>query len=149
MGKKPVLGKRGYVDPNESSSTTDANETEKKRARNEPTSPTSKTATAASGSGGTTGTTGSSGTSSAETEDNGTSSSSDDTQKKVKKLKIRLFGHFVVGHGLSNLGNTCYMNSILQMLCHLPKFKEEMAKIQYKIDEEGQPFLFALKDLIA
>ena len=41
------------------------------------------------------------------------------------------------------------MNSILQVLCHLPKFKEELAKIQYKIDEEGQPFLLALKDLIA
>ena len=45
-----------------------------------------------------------------------------ETEKRLAYLKRK----FIVGHGLANLGNTCYMNCIIQLLAHLYKFREEL-----------------------
>lgn len=39
-----------------------------------------------------------------------------------------------MGHGLSNIGNSCYMNSIIQALANNPIFRYEI-KLLLKEDE--------------
>ena len=36
-----------------------------------------------------------------------------------------------VGPGLRNLGNTCYLNATLQVLCHLPPLAQHLLETNY------------------
>ena len=50
----------------------------------------------------------------------------DESNIQSEKRLAYMRRKFVVGHGLANLGNTCYMNCIIQLLSHLYKFREEL-----------------------
>lgn len=56
---------------------------------------------------------------------------------------------FIIGHGLSNIGNSCYMNSIIQALASNPVFRYELAALVQ--DEETakakKPVSWALHQL--
>ena len=43
--------------------------------------------------------------------------------------RLKQVTKFIIGHGLANLGNSCYMNCILQVLSHLPYFFSRLQQI--------------------
>ena len=47
-----------------------------------------------------------------------------------KPRKIKAHSYFVPGHGLANLGNTCYLSTSMQVLAHLYPFKKALVKLQ-------------------
>lgn len=72
--------------------------------------------------------------------------------KKVLKIKnfflvfifyVDLFSKPI---GLKNLGNSCYMNSVLQVLAHTDDFKEYFLKNNFH--KEQKPLSFALKNFL-
>ena len=74
---------------------------------------------------------------------------------KIKKvLKIKNFFLIFIFYGdlfskpigLINLGNSCYMNSVLQVLAHTDDFKEYFLKNNF--DEGLKPLSFALKNFL-
>ena len=64
--------------------------------------------------------------------------------KTQKELKIKLFHQKDYARvGLTNIGNNCYLNSVLQLLKNIPKF----TYIFYLMDENSGKFLLSLKKL--
>ena len=49
--------------------------------------------------------------------------------------------------GLKNIGNSCYMNSILQILFRTPKFLENLRKYYYSQDYKDNPLINSLIEL--
>ena len=72
--------------------------------------------------------------------------------KKVLKIKNFFLVFIFYGDlfskpiGLKNLGNSCYMNSVLQVLAHTDDFKEYFLK--NKFHKEQKPLSFALKNFL-
>ena len=72
--------------------------------------------------------------------------------KKVLKIKNFFLVFIFYGDlfskpiGLINLGNSCYMNSVLQVLAHTDDFKEYFLKNNF--DEGLKPLSFALKNFL-
>ena len=65
-------------------------------------------------------------------------------QKTQKELKIKLFHKKNYAKvGLTNIGNNCYLNSVLQLLKNIPKFTYNF----YLMDENSGKFLLSLKKL--
>ena len=65
--------------------------------------------------------------------------------KKQQELKKKLFlGKNFAKVGLNNIGNNCYINSVLQILKNIPKFTYNFFKLQNNTDT----FLCSLKDLL-
>ena len=60
----------------------------------------------------------------------------DKTKKKYYEKKYALIG-------LSNIGNNCYMNAVLQVLKNIPQFTYNIIKL----NDEGDNFLIQLKNL--
>jgi len=64
--------------------------------------------------------------------------------KAQRELKIKLFTQKNYARvGLTNLGNNCYLNSVLQILKNIPKFTYNF----YLMDENSDRFLLSLKKL--
>ena len=64
--------------------------------------------------------------------------------KTQKELKIKLFNQKNYARvGLTNIGNNCYLNSVLQLLKNIPKFTYNF----YLMDENSGKFLLSLKKL--
>ncbi|TNV74577.1 hypothetical protein FGO68_gene4033 [Halteria grandinella] len=57
---------------------------------------------------------------------------------------------FIVGHGLSNIGNTCYINSIIQALACIPLFRKEVYSLAKggEEDQDKKPVTFSLFKLL-
>ena len=72
--------------------------------------------------------------------------------KKVLKIKNFFLVFIFYGDlfskpiGLKNLGNSCYMNSVLQVLAHTDDFKEYFLKNNFH--KEQKPLSFALKNFL-
>ena len=65
-------------------------------------------------------------------------------QKSQNKLKLELFHKKKFAQvGLTNIGNNCYLNSVLQILKNIPKFIYHF----YLMDENSDKFLLTLKNL--
>ena len=65
-------------------------------------------------------------------------------QKTQKELKIKLFHKKNYAKvGLTNIGNNCYLNSVLQLLKNIPKFIYNF----FLMDENSGQFLLSLKNL--
>ena len=65
--------------------------------------------------------------------------------KKQKELKLQLFSDKKYANvGLNNIGNNCYMNSVIQILKNIPKFTYNISILNDKSDN----FLFSLKNLL-
>ena len=76
---------------------------------------------------------------------------------KIKKvLKIRNFFLVFIFYGdlfskpigLKNLGNSCYMNSVLQVLAHTDDFKEYFLKNNFVEKQKQKPLSCALKNFL-
>lgn len=66
-------------------------------------------------------------------------------QKKQHELKLKLFSGEKYGRvGLKNIGNTCYINSVLQILKNIPKFTYNFSKLNNTSDK----FLNSLNNLL-
>lgn len=52
--------------------------------------------------------------------------------KNINLKKIKIDFEFQTQYGFDNIGNTCYMNSFLQILFHTPNFLIELKKIKKK-----------------
>ena len=64
--------------------------------------------------------------------------------KAQKELKIKLFSQKNYARvGLMNIGNNCYLNSVLQILKNIPKFIYNF----FLMDENSGQFLLSLKNL--
>ena len=72
--------------------------------------------------------------------------------KKVLKIKNFFLVFIFYGDlfskpiGLKNLGNSCYMNSVLQVLAHTDDFKEYFLNNNFK--EGSKPLSIALKKFL-
>ena len=65
--------------------------------------------------------------------------------KKQQEVKNKLFlGKNYAKVGLNNIGNNCYINSVLQILKNIPKFTYNF----YKLQDNNDTFLCSLKDLL-
>lgn len=65
--------------------------------------------------------------------------------KTQKELKLKLFNHKNYARvGLNNIGNNCYINSVLQILKNIPKFTYNF----FIMDEGSGKFLLSLKNLL-
>jgi ubiquitin carboxyl-terminal hydrolase 5/13 len=59
------------------------------------------------------------------------------SDEKTGKLLTKLFGPYLTG--LSNLGNSCYMASVLQVLFSFPSFKQVYGGMAHHADECPEP----------
>jgi len=66
------------------------------------------------------------------------------TEEKAPELSEIVKPRFIVGHGLSNLGNTCFMNCVVQVLAHLTDFRKSLDGSE----GNGRPVTAALGTLI-
>ena len=65
-------------------------------------------------------------------------------QKKQHELKLKLYSDKKYGRvGLNNIGNNCYINSVLQILKNIPKFTYNISKLN-----NNSEFLSSLKNLL-
>jgi len=64
---------------------------------------------------------------------------------EVNKIRERINGLGV--SGLVNLGNTCYLNSVLQVICHLFPFSDYMLNKAYEPSLRDQCIIKAFEDL--
>lgn len=65
-------------------------------------------------------------------------------QKRQHELKLKLYSNKKYGRvGLNNIGNNCYINSVLQVLKNIPKFIYNISKLN-----DNSKFLSSLKDLL-
>ena len=64
--------------------------------------------------------------------------------KRQCKLKLKFSEKKYARVGLNNIGNNCYINSVLQILKNIPKFTYNLSKINNNSDK----FLNSLKDLL-
>ena len=66
-------------------------------------------------------------------------------QKRQHELKLKLFSDKKYGRvGLNNIGNTCYLNSVLQVLKNIPKFTYNIIEL----NKYSEKFLSSLKNLL-
>ena len=66
-------------------------------------------------------------------------------QKRQKEIKFKLFSEKKYATvGLKNIGNNCYINSVLQVLKNIPKFTFNITKF----NDKSEKFLFSLKNLL-
>ena len=65
--------------------------------------------------------------------------------KRQQEIKIKLFSEKNFAKvGLKNIGNNCYINSVLQILKNIPKFTYSLSVLENKEDK----FLSSFKDLL-
>lgn len=66
-------------------------------------------------------------------------------QKRQHDLKLKLYSEKKYAQvGLNNIGNNCYMNSVLQVLKNIPKFTYNISKF----NDNSEKLLFSLKNLM-
>ena len=66
-------------------------------------------------------------------------------QKRQHEVKLKIFAEKKYGRvGIDNIGNNCYINSVLQILKNIPKFTYEF----YKLNNTSENILNSLKDLL-
>ena len=66
-------------------------------------------------------------------------------QKRQHELKLKIFSEKNYARvGLNNIGNNCYINSVLQILKNIPKFTYNF----YKLNNTSENILISLKNLL-
>ena len=66
-------------------------------------------------------------------------------QKRQHELKLKLFSDKNYGRvGLNNIGNNCYLNSVLQVLKNIPKFTYNIIEL----NNDSEKFLSSLRNLL-